>query len=154
MYLIQPIALQKTRKMNAAINVEQGQSLSLDRSEEAEVDVVSEEVVVKTSKHGSSVRTTVSITSRQDVLITGGMPPNGDNGGSIRNRDRKVSKVVKSTVVEEKKEIKKKTSMMEFHNIKISQVISMTLLKQREYEFSRANFYYVHTVVVTLICLP
>jgi hypothetical protein len=118
--------------MNAAINVEQGQSLSLDRFEEAEVDMVSEEVVLKTSKHGSSVRNTVSITSRQDVLTTGGMPPNGsitsDNGGSVRNRDRKVSKMVKSTVVEEKKEIKKKTSMMEFHNIKISQVISITLL--------------------------
>jgi hypothetical protein len=105
--------------MNAAINVEQGQSLSLDRFEEAEVDMVSEEVVLKTSKHGSSVRNTVSITSRQDVLTTGGMPPNGsitsDNGGSVRNRDRKVSKMVKSTV-------------MEFHNIKISQVISITLL--------------------------
>ncbi|KAG0631787.1 hypothetical protein M758_1G279100 [Ceratodon purpureus] len=120
------LALEKTRKMNAAINVDQGQYLSFDRSEDAEVEMVSEEVVLKTSKHGSSVRTTVSITSRQDVLTTGGIPPNGstagDNGGSVRNRDRKVSKVVKSTVVEEKKEIKKKSSMMEFHNIKISQV--------------------------------
>ena len=114
--------------MNAALHVEQGQSLSLDRFEDAEVDMVSEEVVVKTGKHGSSVRTTVSVTSRQDVLSTG-LPPNGpttgDNGGSVRNRDRKGSKLVKSTIVEEKKEIKKKTSMMEFHNIKISQVISM-----------------------------
>lgn len=90
--------------------------------------MVSEDVIVKTSKHGSSVRTTVSITSRQDVLSTGGTssndPTTADNGGSLRNKDRKVSKTVKSTVVEEKKEIKKKSSMMEFHNIKISQVSS------------------------------
>jgi len=118
--------------VNATISIEQGQSLSLDRAEETEVDMVSEDVIVKTSKHGSSVRTTVSITSRQDVLTTGGMssndPTTTDNGGSVRNRDRKVSKTVKSTVVEEKKEIKKKTSMMEFHNIKISQVSSCSLL--------------------------
>jgi len=128
------IALQNPRKVNPTISIEQSQSLSLDRTEEAEVEMVSEDLIVKTSKHGSSVRTTVSITSRQDVLTTGVMlsndPTTTDNGGSLRNRDRKVSKTVKSTVVEEKKEIKKKTSMMEFHNIKISQVrsCSMTVL--------------------------
>lgn len=118
--------MQNARKVNPTLSNEQGQSLSLDRTDDTEVEMVSEDVIVKTSKHGSSVRTTVSITSRQDVMTTGGMssndPTTTDNGGSLKNRDRKISKTVKSTVVEEKKEIKKKSSTMEFHNIKISQV--------------------------------
>ncbi|XP_024390151.1 protein SABRE isoform X3 [Physcomitrium patens] len=120
-------ALEKSRKVNAAVSIDQGQCVSLDRLEETEVETMSEEVIIKTSKHGSSVRTTVSTTSRQDVLTAGGtssnIPTTSDNSGSVRNRDRKISKTDrKSVVVEERKEIKKKTSMMEFHNIKISQV--------------------------------
>lgn len=132
--LIQLTASQKSRKVNAAVSIDQGQCVSLDRLEETEVETMSEEVIIKTSKHGSSVRTTVSTTSRQDVLTAGGtssnIPTTSDNSGSVRNRDRKISKTDrKSVVVEERKEIKKKTSMMEFHNIKISQVSdSFTLI--------------------------
>ena len=101
----------------------------MDRTEEFEAQMVSEEVNLKTTKQGSSVRTTVSITSRQDVLTTGSMsaigPSTSDTGGFVRNKERKTTKTTKVSVLDDKKEPKKKSSLMEFHNIKISQVITV-----------------------------
>lgn len=130
---IQSAFLQKTqqsRKASASASIlEHGPLLSMDRTEEFEAQMVSEEVNLKTTKQGSSVRTTVSITSRQDVLTTGSMsaigPSTSDTGGSVRNKERKTTKTTKVSVLDDKKEPKKKSSLMEFHNIKISQVITV-----------------------------
>lgn len=121
---------QKTQQLRkssgSTIISEPGQIPAQERPEETEVEMVSEEVAVKSTRQGSSVRTSITITSRQDVLTTGAATSNGPTtsgeAGSVKTKERRISKTTKATILEDKKDPKMKKSFLEFHNIKISQV--------------------------------
>jgi hypothetical protein len=136
--LLQIAKLQQQQRKTgttASMNEQCKSSSSLERVEEPDIDLVSEEALTKTFRQGVSVRASLPITSRQDALPTASAAvstagTSTENGGSLKSKDRKVSKSSKASLQEEKKDSKMKKSFLEFHNIKICQVRVKCLWQQ------------------------